>query len=85
MPTFGWVSEQVRLVSSLGKGGEHTITNDNGIDHQRQEGLLVCGGVVFQQSRGVVVADRDVGRTLSSSSADDSCNDERLEEHGRHL
>jgi hypothetical protein len=66
-------------------GCEYTVADDGSVDHQRQEGLLVCGRVILQQSHGVVVADGDIGRTLSSSGADDSRNGERLEQHGRRL
>jgi hypothetical protein len=41
-----------------------TVSNHDGVDEQSQEGGLVSSSVVGQQCRGVVVADRCVGRAV---------------------
>lgn len=41
-----------------------TVPNDSGVHDEGQESGLVGGGVLLQQSRGVVVADGDIGWAL---------------------
>ena len=72
----GKVRSQVDHGAIVGTGGQNAgdgdadvglgvVANDGGVDHQRQEGLLVGGGVVLEQCRGVVVADGLAGGTTS--------------------
>jgi hypothetical protein len=58
-----------------------TVANDCSVDHESQQCLLVCGGVVRQQSGGVVVADGHVGRTLGNSRANSSREGKTSEKH----
>lgn len=49
--------------------GLRVVANDHGVDKQRQEGILVGWGIVLEQSCGVVVTDRGVGRSLPQDQA----------------
>jgi hypothetical protein len=58
-----------------------TVTNDGGVDNKCQKSLLVGSSVVLQQSSGIIVADRDIGRALSNRSANGSRDSKSLEKH----
>lgn len=44
--------------------GQHTVTNDNGVDNEGQEGSLVLGSVLLSEGLGVEVADGLILRTV---------------------
>lgn len=55
-----------------------TVANDDRVDDGRQQGLLVLGRVVHEQSDGVLVTE---GRILGHDGADDGGRDHGLEKH----
>ena len=81
IPTLGVVSVDASAEVEVMRGSGLTVTNDGSIDHECQQGHLVCSGVVLQQSSGVVVADGSVHRTLSNSSTDSGGDSKSLEKH----
>lgn len=61
---------------------KHTVANNDGVDKQGQESALVLGGVVLEQSSGVIVADGSVRGTLSADRGGCGSQSDVAETHG---
>jgi hypothetical protein len=48
--------------------GLSVVSNDRSVNHQSQQGILVCSIVDFKEGSGVVIADRSVSWPLSDYS-----------------
>lgn len=83
MPTLGVVCEPSLGPLALSEGKEiasrstYVVADDCSVDDKLEERVLVCGSVVLEQCRSVVVTDGGVCRPLSSR---ETCNAEKGED-----
>lgn len=86
------VLEQVDFLTAHHAWGENTwhgnaniglrvVSNDDSIDDKVEKRVLVLSGVLFEQCRGVVIANRGVGRPLSDGAGSDREEDSSLGQH----